>query len=100
MLSFFVEQTQRKLEQEGEARRRVEGVLADREREIDSIRRRGQEMNRDSAQSSERLALVEKSVRDEGSIHLYLILSLSFSLSLIFKDIIYKLCFKLQLFKN
>ena len=55
-------QNQRRLEQENEARKRAEMLLLDKEREIDSMRRRGQEINRDSAQSTERLALVEKAV--------------------------------------
>ena len=37
-------------------------MLLDKEKEIDSMRKRGQEINRDSAQSTERLASVEKAV--------------------------------------
>ena len=37
-------------------------MLMDKEKELESVRRRGQEINRDSAHSSERLATVEKSV--------------------------------------
>ena len=37
-------------------------MLSDKEKEVDSVRKRGEEMNRDSAQSSERLASVEKLV--------------------------------------
>jgi hypothetical protein len=55
-------QNQRKLDMETDARRRVEGMLKDKEKEIDMVRRKGQEINRDSAQSNEKLVSVEKAV--------------------------------------
>ena len=44
-------------------------MVMDKEKEIDAVRRRGQEINRDSAQSSEKVATLEKSVSCVSVLH-------------------------------
>ncbi|XP_070196209.1 rho-associated protein kinase 2-like isoform X2 [Littorina saxatilis] len=63
-LKHEVKENQRRLDQEAEAKRRAEALAKEREKELESMRRRGQEFNTYSAQSSEKLASVEKSLLD------------------------------------
>ncbi|KAL8570037.1 hypothetical protein ACOMHN_036314 [Nucella lapillus] len=64
LLRHEVRETQRRLEQESEARQTADRLGAEREHTIEAMVRRGQEINRGSAQSSEKLAALEKALNE------------------------------------
>ncbi|XP_076440022.1 rho-associated protein kinase 2-like isoform X2 [Babylonia areolata] len=64
LLKHELKETQRRLDQENEARRRADTLLSEKERQLEAMVRRGQEMDRGTAQSTERLFLLEKTLNE------------------------------------
>lgn len=64
LLKHEVKETQRRLDQESEARKKAERLMGEKEKKIEAMVKSRQEIDRGSAQSSEKLAAMEKSLNE------------------------------------